>query len=111
MIVIEIFILSTSCLIYFVDLLNLDNWHQKMLDPLLTTYGKEYLLQTMHAWHDSISDMYRNDGHAGIMESASKVQCPTLIFHGEQDPMSGIEQAKFLKNNVPNSKYAILSHI
>lgn len=75
-----------------------------MLAQALTIYDRDYLVEMLQNWHQCLCDMYFNNGHAHIIESVPKVACPTLIFHGQQDLVAVIKHAKFLKNQIPNSK-------
>lgn len=83
---------------------DLDMWSAKMLEPALAMYGREYLLKMMQDWHKAVSD-FRNDGlDVTFKEGLSKIICPALAIHGEEDPVLGVEHAEFLRDNIPNSQ-------
>ncbi len=88
----------------FADLVHFDKWNPKLLAPLLEIYEKEYLLQLVRDWYGSLCDYHYNNVHAPIKENVPKIKCPTLIVHGGQDPVAGMEHADFLHNNIRNSK-------
>lgn len=83
---------------------DLDMWSPKMLEPAVAMYGRDYLLQMMQDWHKAVSD-FRNDGlDITFKEGLSKITCPALAIHGEEDPVLGVEHAEFLRDHIPNAK-------
>lgn len=42
------------------------------------------------------------------IDSLSKITSPTLIIHGRQDPLFSLDQHLFIRDNIPNSKLAII---
>jgi pimeloyl-ACP methyl ester carboxylesterase len=45
---------------------------------------------------------------AHMAESYGQIRCPTLILHGEQDPLIRVRHARALAGEIPNSKLVLL---
>ncbi|XP_050523447.1 valacyclovir hydrolase-like isoform X3 [Daktulosphaira vitifoliae] len=80
-------------------------WSPKMRQPFINLYGEEYFAKT---W-SSLIDAYRaileeNKGDICCGE-LSKIEAPTLVLHGSQDPLVPIEHPVYIHKNL---KYASL---
>ncbi|CAG7834833.1 unnamed protein product [Allacma fusca] len=87
---------------------NLDLWSEKMKAPVLEMYGEEYLLKMLKDWGDSVEELIRRTDHSDFMTGLSQIACPTLIIHGEDDPVLGVEHAEHLVQRVKNAKLHVM---
>jgi pimeloyl-ACP methyl ester carboxylesterase len=87
----------------------------------LATNGKRHALDNKEAMQSattSVERMYYPQGTARIVLSrlatrpvykqTKNVHCPTLILHGDQDPIFSIEHGKDMADRIPNSSLVIL---
>jgi valacyclovir hydrolase len=75
-----------------------------MRDRMVEKYGDEYVRKTWSGWVDAFAGIYADGGDI-CKDDLQKIQCPTLIIHGKQDPSVGIEQPENLHQNIKNSVY------
>jgi len=87
---------------------DLDIWSPKMLAPVLSLYGREYLLKMMQDWHKAVSDMHIAGTDQLYRETLPKIKCPVLVIHGEDDPVLGVEHAEYLRDHIPNSRMMVM---
>lgn len=83
---------------------NLDNWSDKMKGPMLALYGQETLQKMLDEWGNSVANYQKLGLDANLKDAMTRISCPTLIIHGELDPIVGIKHAEFLNRNIQNSK-------
>ena len=78
------------------------SWSQGMKLKCNPVYGAD--LQPM--W-DSFCDAMQNIKSKGgdiCQQEAKLIQCPTLIVHGDKDPIVPTSHAEWFANNIPNSQ-------
>jgi valacyclovir hydrolase len=86
----------------------IENWSAEMRAPFLKMYGEDYLRRSWEGWAQSCARFLREQGgDMGHKKLLNKVKCPTLIIHGEEDPIVPVEHAHFLHKNIQNSKLYI----
>lgn len=83
---------------------NIDNWSARMKQPLIDLYGEEYFRSCWENWVDCFKRFYHEKDGNICKELLKDVKCPTLILHGDKDPMVGHEHPKFLLDNIKNSR-------
>ncbi len=83
---------------------NLEAWHPKMLKPLTTMYGIEYLKYLVQNWHTAVSGMHEKGLDATYKECLPNIKCPVLAIHGENDPIVGVEHVECLPDYITNSR-------
>lgn len=83
----------------------IDNWSEKMKQPLIKIYGKEYLQKMSFDWVESILRICEKQNDDLCKESLKKIKCPSLIVQGNKDPMVLIEHASYLKDHIVGSKW------
>ncbi|XP_073981058.1 valacyclovir hydrolase isoform X1 [Rhodnius prolixus] len=81
---------------------DIDNWSPKMAEPFLAVYGREVLKKGMHEWYDRICQIQKEGGDI-CKNDLAKIKAPTLIVHGDKDPVVPLEHAEFLKEKISNS--------
>ena len=93
---------------------DISNWdYPKMRDDAIALYGAE-LPPIWSAMFDSSVQVYKNGGDVCKAE-LKKIQCPTLILHGDQDALIPLYQPVYLQQNItgarlhryPDGKHAI----
>ena len=57
-------------------------------------------MATPQAW----ADIVRSHGGDVCQEQARSIQCPTLVMHGEKDPICLVEHPKWFKENIPGAR-------
>ena len=55
----------------------------------------------LHGSHDRSGFLFLL---ATVQELLAQIKCPTLIIHGDKDPMVGDEHPHYLLQNIANSK-------
>ena len=100
---------------------SLEDQVDTMKNLRLATNGKRHALDNQEAMQSattSVERMYYPQGTARIVLSrlatrpvyrqTKNVHCPTLILHGDQDPIFSIEHGKDMADRIPNSSLVIL---
>jgi len=82
---------------------DINKWSNKMKDPLTKLYTEQGLQTMWNEWCDTMVEIFKNGGD--ICKSLLKdIRCPTLILHGDQDPMVPLEHPQYLLNHIKNAK-------
>ncbi|KAF5274178.1 hypothetical protein FQR65_LT17052 [Abscondita terminalis] len=82
---------------------DLNKWSDKMKSPLIKLYGEEEFKRILNEWLDTLNAIFRDGGNI-CKHLLPAVQCPTLIIHGNQDPMLAKEHPKVFLENIKNVK-------
>ena len=94
---------STHDLELFEKTRDVGNWSRRMRQPLEATYGSDFQ-RLWSNWIDSMKTVYSSKKDANVcMEELVHVQCPTLILHGEKDPLCPQFHAECLQEHIPSS--------
>lgn len=83
---------------------DLSLWSPKMLKPVLDLYGREYTQKMMDDWHNAVHEFYHEGQDQVFKDGLKRISCPTLVLHGEDDPVLGIDHAEYLRDNIQNSR-------
>lgn len=75
---------------------------------ILALYGKEGLQEMHSAWIDGISQYYTNRGGDICVSEAKTITCPTLVVHGQKDPLVPDFHPEFLHANIRGSKLHLM---
>ncbi|KAM6184879.1 valacyclovir hydrolase [Rhynchocyon petersi] len=87
---------------------DVSKWSEKTRKPLEALYGYDYLAQTCAKWVDGILQFkHLPDGNI-CRHLLSLVQCPTLIVHGEKDPLVPRFHADFIHKHVRGSRLHLM---
>ncbi|KAK9871156.1 hypothetical protein WA026_011437 [Henosepilachna vigintioctopunctata] len=82
---------------------NIKNWSEKARAPLIELYGEKTLQDIQNSWVDAMQEINQKGGN--ICKSILKdIRCPTLILHGDKDPLVDPEHPKYLLENIKGSK-------
>ncbi|CAG7732550.1 unnamed protein product, partial [Allacma fusca] len=83
----------------------IETWSEEMKAPFVKVYGEEYLRRSWDGWAESIMRFYYEEGgDMGHQKLMGLVKCPTLIIHGDSDPIVPVGHALHLQNHIKNSK-------
>ncbi|XP_061446875.1 valacyclovir hydrolase isoform X2 [Rhineura floridana] len=87
---------------------DVSKWSERARKPMEEMYGHEYFSKTCAAWVDGISQfIHKPDG--GICQSLlPHINCPTLIIHGEKDPLVPRFHPEYLHKHIKGSQAVIL---
>ncbi|XP_070765545.1 valacyclovir hydrolase [Enoplosus armatus] len=66
---------------------DVSKWSARMRKPMEEVYGAEVFAETWEAWVDGITQFKERPEGSICMELLPQISCPTLIIHGEKDPM------------------------
>ncbi|XP_068747633.1 valacyclovir hydrolase-like [Montipora capricornis] len=83
-------------------------WNPKMREPLEALYGKEGLQEIQSGWIAGISKYYTDRGGDICTKAVKSITCPTLVVHGQKDPLVPQFHPEYLHNNIPGSKLHIM---
>ncbi|XP_033110044.1 valacyclovir hydrolase-like isoform X2 [Anneissia japonica] len=83
---------------------NINDWSQRMKQPMIDMYGEEYFQQTWLGWVEGITNIYTENKGDLCSKQVRKIRCPTLILHGEKDPMVPKIHPGFLQQNIMGSR-------
>ncbi|XP_019958119.2 valacyclovir hydrolase [Paralichthys olivaceus] len=87
---------------------DVSKWSVKMRQPLEEVYGAELFAKTWAAWVDGVTQFIKRPEGSVCMECLPLITCPTLIVHGEKDPMVPISHAQYLHKHVKGSRLHLL---
>ncbi|CAO1427093.1 unnamed protein product [Diamesa hyperborea] len=83
---------------------DISKWSPKMREPLEKLYGAEYFKDTWEKWVDTFKLIYKEKNGDLCKEHLKNIKAPTLILHGEKDPMIASEHVPYLLKNIAGSK-------
>jgi len=83
-------------------------WNPKMREPLEALYGKEGLQEMHSGWIDGISKYYTDRGGDICKKEVKSITCPTLVVHGQKDPLVPQFHAEYLHENIPGCKLHVM---
>jgi len=83
-------------------------WSPKMREPLEALYGKEGLQEMNSGWIDGISQYFTERGGDICTSEVKKIECPTLVVHGQKDPLVPQFHPEYLHANIRGSKLHIM---
>jgi len=83
---------------------DVDKWSERMKKPMIELYGEDYFKRCWEDWVDCFKRVYCENKGNICRELLADITCPTLIIHGDKDPMVGDEHPQFLLTNIKNSK-------
>jgi valacyclovir hydrolase len=81
---------------------SLDTWSPRALEPMQDLYGDD-LQELWNSYIDGLKAIHNKGGDIYISE-LSKIRCPTLILHGEKDPLVAAEHPRTLHETIANSE-------
>lgn len=88
---------------YITGIRDINKWSEKMKQPLVELYGKDGLQKMWTEWINVLTDIFKKGGNI-CKDSLHKVQCPTLILHGDKDPLVASEHPQYLLEHILQSR-------
>ncbi|XP_066254415.1 valacyclovir hydrolase [Euwallacea similis] len=82
---------------------DLSAWSEKMKNPLIKLYTEKGLTVMWNEWCDTMIKIYENGGNICNV-SLKNITCPTLILHGDKDPLVPEGHPLHLQENIKGSK-------
>uniref|UniRef100_A0A6I8PMH9 AB hydrolase-1 domain-containing protein n=1 Tax=Ornithorhynchus anatinus TaxID=9258 RepID=A0A6I8PMH9_ORNAN len=87
---------------------DVSNWSERIRKPLEALYGRKYLAQTCEGWVDGILQ-FRDQPDGNICRHLQHlIKRPTLILHGEKDPLVPRFHADFIHKHVKGSRLHLM---
>lgn len=90
-----------------VELLNplkdISKWSKKMLEPMLALYQETYFSKMWLDYTDAAERIVADGGDL-CREDLNKIVCPTLIVHGDKDPLVPSEYPSYLLEHIKKSR-------
>ncbi|GAB0100583.1 valacyclovir hydrolase-like [Sergentomyia squamirostris] len=83
---------------------DVSRWSEKMRLPMEEMYGKEEFPKLWSAWIDVCIKIYTDKNGNLCKDFLKDIICPTLIVHGEKDPMLLAEHVPYLLKNIKQAK-------
>ena len=81
---------------------NINNWNPRVKQRYECVYGN--VLQTL--WYDLVSNyttIFLTNGDI-CKDRVHRIKCPTLLLHGDNDPIVSLSDTLFLNEEIPNSR-------
>ncbi|UYV60320.1 BPHL [Cordylochernes scorpioides] len=81
---------------------DVSQWSAKMRAPFEAIYGEDF----SSLWHDyveAISHNFKEEDNRICTEVLADIRCPTLILHGDKDPLVDSEHPAYLHKHIKNS--------
>uniref|UniRef100_A0AC11D8K3 Biphenyl hydrolase like n=1 Tax=Ovis aries TaxID=9940 RepID=A0AC11D8K3_SHEEP len=87
---------------------DVSKWSERARKPLEALYGFDYFARTCEKWVDGIEQFKHLPDGSICRDLLPLVQCPTLIIHGEKDPLVPRFHADFLHRHVRGSRLHLM---
>nr|XP_031543914.1 receptor-interacting serine/threonine-protein kinase 1 isoform X3 [Vicugna pacos] len=87
---------------------DVSKWSERTRKPLEALYGIDYFARTCEKWVDGINQFKRLPGGNICRHLLPLVQCPTLVVHGERDPLVPRSHADFIHQHVRGSRLHLM---
>ncbi|XP_037699625.1 valacyclovir hydrolase [Choloepus didactylus] len=92
----------------FQGIRDVSKWSEKIRKPLETLYGYDYFAQMCEKWVEGMLQFkHLPDGNI-CRNLLPLIQCPTLIVHGEKDPLVPRFHADFIHKHVKGSRLHLM---
>ncbi|XP_006888815.1 PREDICTED: valacyclovir hydrolase [Elephantulus edwardii] len=87
---------------------DISKWSERTRKSLEALYGYDYLAQTCEKWMDGVLQFkHLQDGNI-CRHLLPLIQCPTLIVHGEKDPIVPCFHAEFIHKHIKGSRLHLM---
>lgn len=87
---------------------DVSKWSERTRKPLEALYGFDYFARTCEKWVDGIMQFKRLPEGNICRHLLPLVQCPTLIVHGEKDPLVPRFHADYIHEHVRGSRLHLM---
>ncbi|XP_059611408.1 valacyclovir hydrolase [Phlebotomus argentipes] len=83
---------------------DVSKWSERMRKPMEEVYGKQEFPKLWSEWIDTLLTIYKEKDGNLCKELLKDIHCPTLILHGEKDPMIVPEHVPFLMDKIKGAR-------
>ncbi|KAG7236131.1 hypothetical protein INR49_000695 [Caranx melampygus] len=87
---------------------DVSRWSARMRQPMEEVYGAEVFATTWEGWVDGIAQFAKRPEGSICMELLPLITCPTLIVHGEKDPMVPSFHPQYLLKHIKGSRLHLM---
>ncbi|XP_068176068.1 valacyclovir hydrolase [Antennarius striatus] len=87
---------------------DVSKWSAKMRQPMEEMYGPDVFAKTWEAWVEGFSAFASRPEGNICMELLPLISCPTLIIHGEKDPMVPSIHPQYLLKHIKGSRLHLM---
>ncbi|XP_045905881.1 valacyclovir hydrolase [Micropterus dolomieu] len=87
---------------------DVSKWSARMRQPMEEVYGAEVFAKTWEAWVDGVAHFAKRPEGSICMELLPHISCPTLIIHGEKDPMVPSFHPQCLLKHIKGSRLHLM---
>ncbi|XP_032427948.1 valacyclovir hydrolase [Xiphophorus hellerii] len=87
---------------------DVSKWSARMRQPMEEVYGAEAFAKIWENWVDGIAQFAKRPEGNICMELLPLISCPTLIIHGEKDPMVPSFHPHYLHKNIKASRLHLM---
>uniref|UniRef100_A0A672FFZ7 Biphenyl hydrolase like n=1 Tax=Salarias fasciatus TaxID=181472 RepID=A0A672FFZ7_SALFA len=87
---------------------DVSSWSARMRQPMEEVYGAQVFAKTWEAWVDGIAQFAHRPGGNICMDLVPLISCPTLILHGEKDPMVPSVHPQYLLKHIKGSRLHLM---
>ncbi|CAN8020618.1 unnamed protein product, partial [Ixodes persulcatus] len=87
---------------------NTEQWSKRMREPMEALYGPERFQKLWWGYCAFHKRLLHNQGGDVCRAELAKIRCPTLIVHGEKDPLVPPEHPAYLLRHIALSKLCVI---
>uniref|UniRef100_A0A1B6KGJ6 AB hydrolase-1 domain-containing protein n=1 Tax=Graphocephala atropunctata TaxID=36148 RepID=A0A1B6KGJ6_9HEMI len=87
---------------------DISKWTPQLRGKLEAVYGAENLERLWTSYCQYFIDLLRSGDGEVCRRFLPQVLCPTLVLHGELDPIVPLHHGKFVADNIPNAKFHLV---
>ncbi|KAM8745228.1 valacyclovir hydrolase [Acanthopagrus schlegelii] len=87
---------------------DVSKWSARMRQPMEEVYGAQVFAKTWEGWVDGITQFSKRPEGSICMELLPSISCPSLIIHGEKDPMVPSLHPQYLLKNIKGSRLHLM---
>lgn len=83
---------------------DISNWSELARSSMVKVYGEEYFFKCWMSLITLYKRIYDEEEGNLCTEFLSKIKCPTLLVHGQLDPVAPVRHVHFIKERIPHAK-------
>ncbi|OXA53796.1 Valacyclovir hydrolase [Folsomia candida] len=87
---------------------DISNWSELARSSMVKVYGEEYFFKCWMSLITLYKRIYDEEEGNLCTEFLSKIKCPTLLVHGQLDPVAPVRHVHFIKERIPHAKVHIM---
>lgn len=87
---------------------DISKWSDRMRAPMIAMYGEAYFQELWSNYCNFYNSIMTKQQGDICCKDLAKIKCPTLIIHGEKDPLVPREHPIYLLNHLAKSKLYVM---